>query len=44
MTRVFLGLNLYTRLENVINSEVDITGDDEQTDRSTGHVEKVPHS
>jgi hypothetical protein len=36
---VFLGLNLYKILENVINSEANITGDDENADCITGHVD-----
>jgi len=36
---VFLGVNLYKRLENVVNSDANITGDVENTDCSTGHVD-----
>jgi hypothetical protein len=36
---VFLGVNLYKILGNVVNSEANITGDDENTDCSTGHVD-----
>jgi hypothetical protein len=36
---VFLGVNLYRGLENVVNSEANVTGDDENTDCSDEHVD-----
>jgi len=36
---VFLGVFLYKRLDNVVKSETNITGDDVNTDRNTGHVD-----
>jgi len=36
---VFLGVFLYKRLDNDVNSEANVTGYGGNTDRNTGHVD-----